>query len=71
MKRPCSLCHADIPAVRLAAVPTTYLCVTCKSGNDEPPLRADARCLSGSIAQGSIGDLEEMQLQSRQMGGLL
>ena len=67
----CALCESKIPAARLAAVPTTQLCVTCKAQHDEPPLKPDAPVLAGSLAEGSVGDLEEKQAESRWLGGLL
>ena len=69
-RRSCSLCHAEISAARLAAVPSTQLCVTCKAGNDEPPLSADAPVLRRSLAESSVGDLEEMQAAAREIGGV-
>lgn len=69
--RTCSLCEAVIPAARLAAVPATQLCVLCKASHDEPPLKPDAPALVGAMAEGSVGDLEEAQFESRATGGLL
>jgi hypothetical protein len=69
-RRCCSLCHTEISAARLAAVPTTQLCVTCKAGNDEPPVKSDALFLRRSLAESSVGDLEEMQAQVRELGGI-
>ena len=69
--RTCSLCEAVIPAARLAAMPTTQLCVTCKAEHDEPPLKPDAPVLAGALAQGAPRDLEEQQAEARWAGGLL
>ena len=66
----CSLCHAEISFARLAAVPSTQLCLTCKAGNDEPALKSDALFLRRSLVEYSVGDLEEMQAAARELGGI-
>ncbi len=67
----CDLCQSKIPAARMAAMPSTRLCVACKSRHDERPLSPDAPALAGAMAEGSVGDLEEKQVESRWVGGLL
>ncbi len=68
--RLCALCDTPITRERLRAMPGTRLCVACKAGNDEPPLKADAPFLKGSLAESSVGDLEEMQAAARELGGI-
>ena len=70
-RRLCSLCHAEISAARLAAVPSTQLCVTCKAGHDEPPLKAPAPVLKGALVVTYPGDQEEMQAEVRELGGIV
>ena len=67
----CALCDSVIPPARLAAVPTTQLCVKCKAIHDELPLKPNAPLLAGALAEYSVGDLEEQQFESRSTGGLL
>lgn len=71
MPRNCSLCENEIPAARLKAVPKTQLCVTCKSSNDEPRLNINAPILAGVIAEGYLGETDEKQAESREIGRLL
>jgi hypothetical protein len=68
--RRCDLCGTPISAARLAAMPKTHLCLGCKAGNDEPPLKANAPVLKRSLAETYPGDQEEMQAMARELGGI-
>lgn len=65
----CAACEETISPARLAAVPTTHLCVTCKSLNDEPKLGVYSPLLARSMAETSLSDPEEMSRESRQIRG--
>ena len=69
-RRCCSLCHTEISAARLAAVPNTQLCVTCKVGNDEPRLDANAPVLKRALVETYPGDEQEMRAAARELGGI-
>ncbi len=58
-----------VGARRLAAVPTTQLCVGCKTLHDEPPLKSHARVLAGSMVKTSLGDDEEKWMDAREVSG--
>ena len=47
---PCDLCHKPISPARLAAMPLTQLCVTCKATHDEPPLLSTSRLVMQALA---------------------
>ena len=67
MIRICSRCEQEISPRRLAAVPTTQLCLSCKSLYDEPKLTSSAPRVAGSLVDHSLSDLAEMQEASRSL----
>ena len=51
-------------------MPNTFLCLACKTGHDEPPLKSGAPLLKAALVESSVGDLEEMQKAARELGGI-
>lgn len=66
----CEKCEKEIPPARLRAMPSTRLCVRCKSLSDESPLTAFSKRVQGALASGSLSDLDELAKASREMGQL-
>jgi hypothetical protein len=51
-------------------MPSTWLCLECKTGHDEPPLKAGDPFLKSALVESSVGELEEMQAAARELGGI-
>jgi len=68
--RLCALCDKPITAARILAMPSTWLCLECKTGHDEPPLKAGDPFLKSALVESSVGELEEMQAAARELGGI-
>ena len=69
--RRCEKCKQPIPAARLKAMPSTRLCVECKTGDDELPLDSGAPCVEKSIAVSSPDDAQEMAEEWRGFGRMV
>jgi RNA polymerase-binding transcription factor DksA len=65
----CAICEEPISPARLLAVPTTRICVHCKSLNDEPKLGIYSPLLARSMAENSLSDPDEMGREARQLKG--
>ena len=65
----CAICETDISPARLAAVPSTRLCISCKRLNDEPMLGPSAPIAARAMAQSSLSDADEMMAAAREMSG--